>query len=224
MRSTRVGSVSQRFFSRFTIDEKTKCWNWNGALTSYGYGVIAGEINGKRYVPKGQQMLAHRVSWILHYGDIPDGDGAHGMVVMHICDNRGCVNPKHLRLGSQSENVKDMIVKGRKVSGTPSGVQHWGSSIKDQSVIDLICSTTGNTKALAEQYGVAESTIKRIRRRNGASSHDAEKFSNHRLSQEAIDHIRSTKPGTRGLGKLYGVGKTTISNIRKGLTYAVRKT
>lgn len=220
MRATRVGSVNERFSSRYEVDEKTGCWNWTGHKNVKGYGVIAGVINGKRYVPKGRQMLAHRASWIIHKGDIPKGDSYHGKIVMHKCDNPSCVNPEHLSLGTQSDNVLDMVKKGRKVSGTPSGIEHWRSSIKEQADIDLICSTKGQTKALAEKYGVDVCTIKRIRNRNGIKHPDAEKYVNKPLSREAIEHIRSTPKGTRGLGKLYGVGKTTIANIRKGLTHA----
>lgn len=167
MRATRVGTGNDRFFSRFLVDGVSGCWNWTGAPTSHGYGVIAGEINGKRHVPKGQQILAHRASWLIHRGEIPDSEEAHGTVVMHKCDNRLCVNPDHLVLGTQADNVRDMIAKGRKVSGTPSGVNHWRSSITDQSDIDLIRGTERNTKALAERFGVHVCTIKRIRR--GAS-------------------------------------------------------
>ena len=167
MRSSRVGTANHRFFSRFLVDEKTGCWNWQGAPSNWGYGVIAGPINGKRYVKKGQQMLAHRVSWIIHYGDIPEGEGSHGTCVMHKCDNRLCVNPDHLMLGTQSDNVKDMIEKGRKRSGTPSGVNHWNAAIQDPEAIKLIRSTKRQTKALAEKFGVHICTIKRIRR--GAS-------------------------------------------------------
>lgn len=165
MRSTRVGSIRERFFNRFKVNPETDCWEWLGAPTRYGYGAIAGILDGERIVKKGQQLLAHRVSWVLHFGPIPKGKGHHGMVVMHTCDNRLCVNPSHLRLGTQSDNVKDMITKGRKVSGTPSGVNHWNSAIKDQASIDYIVSTTGRTKELADKYGVDVSTIKRIRRR-----------------------------------------------------------
>lgn len=220
MRDTRVGSANERFAQRFEIDPVSGCWNWVGGVNAKGYGVIAGEVNGKRYVKKGQQMLAHRVSWLIFKGEIPESDSAHGTVVMHGCDNPRCVNPAHLKLGSQADNVKDMVVKGRKVSGTPSGVEHWNSSFKSQADIDLICSTVGKTKELAERFGVDVCTIKRIRRRNGVIRNDAEKFVNKPLSQEDIDYIRSTPPGTRGLAKRFGVGKTTISNIRKGLTHS----
>lgn len=219
MRLTRVGSVNDRFYDRVQINLLTGCWVWTGGKNAKGYGLISGVVNGGRLVKMSQQMLAHRVSWIIHIGPIPEGSGAHGTVVMHTCDNPACVNPSHLQLGTQSDNVKDMIAKGRKVSGTPSGVKHWNSSIKDQADIDLICTTVGQTKALAEKYGVDVCTIKRIRRRNASDNASTAKFKNKPLPQEAIDHIRSTPPGTRGLGKLYGVGKTTIANIRNGLTH-----
>ena len=177
-------------------------------------------IDGVRHTEHERAMLAHRVSWLLYRGPIPPSDAAHGTVVMHQCDNPACVNPHHLMLGTQADNVRDMIDKGRKVSGTPKGIEHWRSSIKSQEDIDLICSTTGRTSEFAELFGVHVSTIKRIRVRTGAAVPQTEKYRNKPPTQEAIYHIRSTPPGTRGLGKLYGVGKTTIANIRKGLTHA----
>lgn len=223
MRATRVGSVNERFFTRFVRDAKTGCWNWTGPLNAKGYGYIGGKFaDGKRRSKVGSYVLAHRASWIIHFGDIPDSDLPHGMVVMHKCDNPACVNPAHLALGTQGDNVADMEAKGRHVVGEVlkrSGVAHFRSSIKDQADIDLILATKGKTQELAERFGVDVCTIKRIRRRNGVVKPDADKFKNKPLSPEAIAHIRSTPPGTRGLGKLYGVGKTTIANIRKGLTH-----
>ena len=221
MRSSRAGSVNQRFFSRFIVDNKSKCWEWSGGTDKFGYGKIGGILNGQPCVPR--QMLAHRVSWIIHYGEIPEGEGAHGTVVMHICDNPGCVNPKHLRLGTQSDNVKDMDAKFRHVSGewqTRKGVDHFRSAFKDQADIDLICATIRQTKALAEKYGVDVCTIKRIRLRNGIKGADVAKFAPKAPTQEVIDFIRSTPPGTRGLAKRFGLGKTTVANIRNFLTHA----
>lgn len=222
MRESRIGTTEQRFFKRFEIDRETGCWNWTGAPGNQGYGMISGEIGGVRYVPAGGRMLAHRVSWIIHYGAIPKGEGAHGTVVMHICDNRRCVNPKHLRLGSQADNVKDMYDKGRNTvseRNKRTGIEHFRSALKNQADVDLICKTKGKNKELAKKFGIHESTIKAIRLRNGVKIKDAHKFKNKPISQKVIDHIRSTPKGTRGLGKLYGVGKTTIANIRKGLTH-----
>lgn len=220
MRATRVGGAEKRLMDRIDIDDASGCWNWTGYKNAKGYGMIAGPINGKRYVPAGANMLAHRVSWIVHRGDIPDGEGAHGTVVMHKCDNPACVNPDHLQLGTQADNVRDMLEKGRRPPRKVKyGIEHHRSVVTSQADIDLICSTQGNTKALAEKLGVSISTIKKVRRKNGAGAVNADKYYTKQLSKDAIDHIRSTPPRTLGLAKMYGLSNVAISNIRNGKTY-----
>lgn len=80
------------------------CWEWRAAVQrATGYGLI-----GKGGFGAGSEGV-HRVSYRMHHGDIPDG-----MLVMHTCDNRLCVNPAHLRLGTYKDNTRDMIAKGRR--------------------------------------------------------------------------------------------------------------
>lgn len=71
------------------------CWYWHGCRDNGGYGVL----NGQK---------AHRVSWRLFFGEIPSG-----LFVLHKCDLPSCVNPNHLWLGTQKENMQDMVRKGR---------------------------------------------------------------------------------------------------------------
>lgn len=94
-------SLSCRFWSK--VEKAEGCWPWKASIFKQtGYGQFA--LESKR------PINAHRMAWILTHGEIPDG-----MVVCHHCDNPLCVNPDHLFLGQQQDNMIDMATKGRHV-------------------------------------------------------------------------------------------------------------
>lgn len=89
----------ERFNNRYEVDEETGCWLWTGYVKDgTGYGEMS--VNGSNYG-------AHRISYTIRYGDIPDGDW-----VLHKCHNKTCVNPEHLYLGDVKANVQDSIEEG----------------------------------------------------------------------------------------------------------------
>ena len=82
----------------------TACWNWLGYLNDHGYGMVRMRNRPRR---------AHRVAYEFVAGDIP-----HGKMILHSCDNRRCVNPAHLRVGTALENIHDAKNRGRMTQGS----------------------------------------------------------------------------------------------------------
>lgn len=91
--------VLDRLLRRIKIDETTDCWEWQGPVNNIGYGMM--RVDDK-------MKTVHRVSYEEHIGEIPPD-----MCVLHTCDNRKCVNPDHLWIGTHQDNMDDMIKKGR---------------------------------------------------------------------------------------------------------------
>lgn len=137
----------ERLFSRFSINRKTGCLEHIGAPNSRGY--VSSMLGGQR-------IGAHRAAYRHFYGDIPSG-----MVVMHKCDNRLCINPVHLALGTYKENSMDMVRKGR----VSRGEHKPNSRLTRNGVIRIrhISKTQGLPQSkIAEMFGVSRRTIGKV--------------------------------------------------------------
>lgn len=138
-----------RFWNKVHISGHDKCWLWKG-------GVRRGKCSGYGNFHIGRSAFtAHRVAWVMEYGPIPVGDGYHGTCVCHRCDNRLCVNPAHLFLGSHEDNIRDMMEKGRGLKA--HGESHSSAKLKDEDVIEMRrLFKTGKFKraTLAKMFGI----------------------------------------------------------------------
>lgn len=141
-----------RFWNKVKKDSDDKCWEWLGSKYYNGYG---------QFYERPNKIVAHRYSYELHYGKINDTT----LVVCHKCDNRKCVNPNHLFLGTQSDNLKDMVSKGRRVHSSRKGTNNGMCKLTEKEVEDIRKRYTNekiSAKLLGKEYGISESQTLRI--------------------------------------------------------------
>lgn len=130
------------------VDKSGECWLWHGHTSPLGYGRV-------HWLKRWHQV--HRVSYELHHGAIPDG-----LCVLHSCDVRNCVNPAHLFLGTQIDNIEDMLRKGRHVA--PAGAAHTRTHLTDEDVraIRRRSAAGEGRRDLAAEFRVSPATISHI--------------------------------------------------------------
>jgi len=134
----------QRFINKVEIDPITECWNWVGAKQRHGYGTIG---------YKNKFLKAHRLSYEKFIGEIPNSkETKHGTCVCHSCDNPSCVNPDHLFLGTQKDNLQDMFNKKRNGQSL---------SFELHSKIQELAKTIKNKTKIAKLLGIHRSTVAR---------------------------------------------------------------
>lgn len=135
----------ERFWTQ--VKKTAQCWEWTGRVDRDGYG---------EFYP----VQAHRFSWQLHNGSIPDG-----MCVLHRCDNPPCTNPDHLFLGTVTDNNNDRIAKGRSLRGNNHGM----AKLADRQIREIRrrYREGGITQQrLGDEYGVDQTNISLIIRRH----------------------------------------------------------
>jgi hypothetical protein len=180
------------FWRRVTPGGSDECWPWEGAMKPNGYGHLW--IGGQR------PQYAHRVSWMIHRGPIPAG-----LLVLHTCDVRRCVNPKHLWLGTQRDNVHDALRKGRLPTGDESfprrhperlarGTRHrmYGHPELVPTVLHPECRARGERVATA------------------------------RLTEQDVREIRARAQrgeGPRALARAFGVHHKTVQQVVRRVTW-----
>ena len=163
--------LEERFWAKVDKRGEDDCWPWLASHTK-GYGFIGRGVDYRG--PRKQVERAHRISWELHVGDIPDD-----LQVLHSCDNPGCVNPRHLFLGTNLDNVADRVAKGR------TSRHHLAALVRHHPEL----------RPRGEKHGRAKITagdVRRIRATCDRTS-GAEWALRLGISQNAVSHIRTRK-------------------------------
>ena len=138
----RMRSIADKFHEKYIPEPNSGCWLWLGSLTK-GYGKMGIRVERNVY----RTAYAHQVSYMLHKGEIPDG-----LSVCHTCDTPICVNPDHLWLGTQEDNLQDMKKKDR------SG---WKLNTAQR---DAIRADKRSAPIIAKEYGVAREYVFQLKR------------------------------------------------------------
>jgi len=148
--------LAQRFWEK--VQKGDDCWLWMGVTLKNGYGTISQLVSyGKR-----KTVYAHRVSWELENGPITGG-----LFVLHKCDVRACVRPSHLFLGGHQDNSDDKIRKGRYRRGDSGrGEKNACAKLANYQVrvIMALLGAGKSGRAIAEHYGISDSTVSLIKR------------------------------------------------------------
>lgn len=139
-------SAEDRFWAKVAKGKPDECWLWTSSTLPSGYGQFS--IGHKK-------IVAHRFSYELHYGPLPDG-----MFALHKCDVRNCVNPNHLFAGTKADNSQDMVNKGR--CRAPHGEKVHTAKLTAKQVHEirkLLANGSHTQTEIAKQYGVTYYTI-----------------------------------------------------------------
>ena len=144
--------VGQEWVNRFNAKwhEEGDCWIWTGATSAKGYGEIK--------IPKTRRQIpAHRLSYVIHRGQIPEGK-----CVLHRCDTPGCVNPAHLFIGTKLDNSLDMVSKMRHCYGERQG----SHKLTEKEVLDIhrLLKLGVKQTEIAAMFGIQQMQVSRIKR------------------------------------------------------------
>jgi hypothetical protein len=203
--------IIDRFNNRYIPTTESGCWIWDHDCDGKGYGRIS--YRNSRY-------SAHRMSWMIHHGAIEPG-----LNVLHKCDVTFCVNPDHLFLGTQKDNMGDCARKKRHQFGERSG-----ASVLTDEMAQGIHSAHGKYKDIAARFGISKYAVKDIKKRNrwrhlelSRCGHNYTKGSDvtgSKLSESEVLEIRRATGSFASLARMYGVSDTSIANIKRRKTWA----
>jgi hypothetical protein len=143
-----IEEIKARLDARTNKQAANGCWEWTGCFANTGYGSMG--------IPRTRKVMnVHRLAWIVTNGDVPAG-----LYICHRCDNRKCLNPDHLFLGTAADNMRDSRQKGRQ----SCGAANYNAKLLESDVREIRASRESQ-RALARRFGVSPSAIQAIKER-----------------------------------------------------------
>ena len=195
---------------RYIPEPNSGCWLWDGPYYRAGYGIFC----CRGYAEK----RAHRFFYEYYVGPIPDG-----LFVCHKCDVPSCVNPDHLFVGSNADNMADMVHKGR--SADLRGEKSSMAKLTSAAVREILTSDDSGA-VLAAKFGVARSTVNAVMsgktwkhvassEARGRGVRRGERHHRAKITEQDVRNIRTANKTARGLAAEFGVCKSNIDAIRQ---------
>lgn len=219
----RVATIAERLDRHSIPEPNSGCLLWTATGTPDGYGGIR----------VGHRMVgAHRAAWTVAFGAIPDE-----LHVLHKCDVRACINPAHLFLGTNADNVADRERKGRRVA--PRGIESGLSKLNEAAVLTIRADRRRQTD-IARDHGIGQSHVSAIKRglvwnhlpcmvaKPGqpidrginCNYRSGERHPHAKLSLADARSIRADKRKQIDIAREYGIRQCTVSKIKRGDCWA----
>ena len=199
----------ERFNAKWVLNKANGCWEWTGATADKGYGSIK--------IPKQRRQIpAHRLSYLIHKGEIPEGK-----CVLHKCDNPRCVNPEHLFTGTKLDNAQDMVSKMRHCFGEKQWM-HKLSEADARKVLELVAQGVKQTR-IAQMLGIGPMQVSRIKRghrwthlRPGDQPWPKErKFITSEQAAEIMKRLDSGE-SQYSIAQAFGISQPHVSALKRG--------
>lgn len=209
-------SARERFDLQMKVTEG--CWIWAAGMDKDGYGRFRGEYDGRMY------LTAHRYSWALHNRQqIPDG-----MLVCHKCDNPRCVNPDHLFLGTNTDNMRDKIAKNR--HNAPRGALAPTAILTEEQARAILADPRPYAQ-IAADYGVAAPTIGSIKSRKSWAHIEVDhvvkgprisprRGKGSKVTEAIVKEILASSKAGKDLADQFGISRQLVCNIQKRRIWA----